>query len=75
MSSTPMRILVTAQAFAVSGTAYREKLGKLGCQVVDSKSWGPLPLETLIEQAQGCGAIIAAIDPYCDAAFEALPRL
>jgi phosphoglycerate dehydrogenase-like enzyme len=70
-----MRILVTAQAFAVSGTAYREKLGKLGCQVVDAKSWGPLPLESLIEQAQGCDAIIAAIDPYCDAAFEALPRL
>ncbi|MFM8400946.1 MAG: hypothetical protein ACKOAH_24225 [Pirellula sp.] len=75
MSSTPMRILVTAQAFAVSGTAYREKLGKLGCQVVDAKFWGPLPLESLIEQAQGCDAIIAAIDPYCDAAFEALPRL
>jgi phosphoglycerate dehydrogenase-like enzyme len=75
MSSTPMRILVTAQAFAVSGTAYRERLGKLGCQVVDAKSWGPLTLSSLIEQAQGCDAIIAAVDPYCDAAFEALPRL
>lgn len=75
MSSTPMRILVTAQAFAVSGTAYREKLGKLGCQVVDSKTWGPLTLDALIEQARGCDAVIAAIDPYCDSAFEALPRL
>lgn len=75
MSSTPMRILVTAQAFAVSGTAYREKLGKLGCQVVDAKTWGPLTLDALIEQARGCDAVIAAIDPYCDSAFEALPRL
>ena len=75
MSSTPMRILVTAQAFAVSGTAYREKLSKLGCQVVDAKTWGPLTLDALIEQARGCDAVIAAIDPYCDSAFEALPRL
>lgn len=75
MSSTPPRILVTAQAFAVSGMAYREKLGKLGCQVVDAKTWGPLTLDSLIEQAQECDAIIAAVDPYCDAAFEALPKL
>lgn len=75
MSSTPAKILVTAQAFAVSGKAYREDLGKLGCQVIDAKSWGPLSLSDLIEQAKDCDAIIAAIDPYCDAAFEALPRL
>jgi len=70
-----MRILVTAQAFAVSGTEYRERLGKLGCQVIDAKTWGPLSLDSLIEQAQGCDAIIAAIDPYCQEAFKALPRL
>lgn len=75
MSSTPMRILVSAQAFAVSGTEYRERLNKLGCQVIDAKTWGPLSLDSLIEQAQGCDAIIAAIDPYCEAAFKALPRL
>ena len=75
MSSTPMRVLVTAQAFAVSGMAYREKLGKLGCHVEDSSSWGPLGLDSLIEQANQCDAIIAAIDPYCHEAFEALPRL
>ena len=75
MSSSPVRILVTAQAFAVSGTAYRERLGKLGCQVVDAKSWGPLTLDQLIEQGQGCDAIIAAIDPYCEPAFRALPQL
>lgn len=75
MSSAPMRILVTAQAFAVSGKTYRDKLGKLGCQVIDSQSWGPLSLEQLIEQAQGCDAVIAAIDPYCQEAFETLPKL
>lgn len=75
MSSTPMRILVTAQAFAVSGKAYREKLGKLGCDVIDSKTWGPLSPEQLVEQAQGCDAVIAAIDPYSSNAFSALPRL
>lgn len=75
MSSTPMRILVTAQAFAVSGGAFRDRLGKLGCTLVDAETWGPLTLDRLIEQAQGCDAIIAAIDPYCQAAFAALPRL
>jgi len=75
MSSTPMRILVTAQAFAVSGSAFRDKLGKLGCTIVDSETWGPLKLDRLIDQARGCDAIVAAIDPYCEAAFDALPRL
>ena len=75
MSSTPMRILVTAQAFAVSGSVFRDKLGKLGCTVIDSESWGPLTLDRLIEQARDCDAIIAATDPYSQASFVALPRL
>ena len=75
MSSTPMRILVTAQAFAVSGGAFRDKLGKLGCTVVDSEAWGPLTLDRLIDQARDCDAIVAATDPYSQAAFDALPRL
>jgi len=70
-----MRILVTAQAFAVSGSAFRDKLSKLGCTIVDSETWGPLKLDRLIDQARGCDAIVAAIDPYCDGAFDALPRL
>lgn len=75
MSSTPMRILVTAQAFSASGGAFRDKLGKLGCTVIDSEAWGPLTLDRLIDQARDCDAIVAATDPYCQAAFDALPRL
>lgn len=75
MSSTPMRVLVTAQAFAVSGGVFRDKLVKLGCTVIDSEAWGPLTLDRLIDQARDCDAIVAATDPYCQAAFDALPRL
>jgi phosphoglycerate dehydrogenase-like enzyme len=69
------KILVTAQAFAVSGGDARRELEAAGCELLPSKSWGPLTESELIAQAHEVDAVIAATDPYVSNVFESLPRL
>ncbi len=69
------KILVTAQAFAVSGQAAHKLLVDGGYEVVVASTFGPLTLESLIREAHDCDAIIAATDPYDHMTFAALPRL
>ncbi len=69
------RILVTAQAFEVSGADARKVLLERRCDLIVAQQFGPLTLETLIAEARECDAIIAATDPYCAETFKALPRL
>jgi D-3-phosphoglycerate dehydrogenase / 2-oxoglutarate reductase len=74
-SVAAIKVLVTAQAFAVSGQNARSLLEAKQCQLIQSRSWGPLSREQLIEQALDCDAIIAATDPYDAETFESLPKL
>lgn len=69
------KILVTAQAFSVSGQAAHKLLIDGGHEVVVASKFGPLTLESLIAEAQDCDAIIAATDPYDRLTFAALPKL
>lgn len=69
------KVLVTARAFADSGQNAMELLNQRNCNVQLATRFGPLPLEDLIQQARDCDAIIAATDPYCEAAFSSLPKL
>jgi D-3-phosphoglycerate dehydrogenase / 2-oxoglutarate reductase len=75
MTTAAWNVLVTAQAFAVSGQGPWQDLLRAGCHVRSSSVFGPLSLEHLITEAAECDAIIAATDPYDQATFEALPRL
>lgn len=69
------RILVTAQAFAVSGELANRSLLNRDCEVIIANQFGPLPLDQLIQQAERCDAVIAATDPYEAATFHSLPNL
>ncbi len=69
------KILVTAQAFAVSGQAAHQLLIDGGHEVVAASKFGPLTLESLTREAHDCDAIIAATDPYDHLTFAALPKL
>ncbi|MBM3965612.1 MAG: hydroxyacid dehydrogenase [Planctomycetes bacterium] len=69
------KILVTAQAFAVSGGDARRELEAAGCEIVHSNSWGPLAEPDLVAQAHDIDAVIAATDPYVRSVFESLPNL
>lgn len=69
------KILVTAQAFAVSGSEARRELEAAGCELAHSKSWGPLTESDLMEQAHDVDAVIAATDPYISKVFQSLPNL
>jgi len=69
------KILVTAQAFAVSGNEARRELESAGCEIAYAKSWGPLTEPDLIAQAQEADAVIAATDPYVCNVFDSLPKL
>lgn len=69
------KILVTAQAFAISGQAAHKLLTEGGHEVVVASKFGPLTLESLIAAAHDCDAIIAATDPYDHLTFAALPKL
>lgn len=70
-----MKILVTAQAFAVSGSHERSRLEAAECEIRFARAWGPLTRESLVEQAGDCDAVIAATDPYDAETFASLPRL
>jgi phosphoglycerate dehydrogenase-like enzyme len=70
-----MKILVTAQAFSVSGRALQAQLEALGCSVTHSAPWGPLNEHDLIDQAAEADAIIAATDSYTPTVFKSLPNL
>jgi phosphoglycerate dehydrogenase-like enzyme len=69
------KVLITARAFWVSGQAAREALTSTGHEVVDSPQAGPLPENVLIEQLQGCQAVVASSDPYNARVFAACPEL
>jgi phosphoglycerate dehydrogenase-like enzyme len=70
-----MKILVTAQAFAVSGAHERARLESADCEIRFAHTWGPLDREALVEQALDCDAVIAATDPYDAETFASLPNL
>ncbi|MFM2218817.1 MAG: hypothetical protein RL240_3135 [Planctomycetota bacterium] len=70
-----MKILVTAQAFSVSGRALQSQLEALGCSILHSAPWGPLNENDLIDQAAESDAIIAATDSYTPIVFKSLPNL
>lgn len=72
---TQMKILVTAQAFSVTGRDLQARLESLGCCVKHSLRWGPLSEEELITQAAKADAVIAATDLYSDKVFAKLPEL
>lgn len=72
---TQMKILVTAQAFSVTGRDLQARLESLGCCVKHSLRWGPLSEEELITQAAQADAVIAATDHYSDKVFAKLPKL
>lgn len=73
--TTQMKILVTAQAFSVTGRDLQARLESLGCCVQHSLRWGPLSEEELITQAAYADAVIAATDLYSDKVFAKLPQL
>jgi len=73
--TTQMKILVTAQAFSVTGRDLQARLEALGCSVQHALRWGPLSKEELCSQAAQADAIIAATDPYSANVFSKLPNL
>lgn len=70
-----MKILVTAQAFSVSGRALQSQLEALDCSILHSNPWGPLNENDLIDQAAEADVIIAATDSYSPIVFKSLPNL
>ncbi len=74
-SNQPFKVVVTAQAFAVSGKESREQLLAAGCEVINARQWGPLSKPDLIKHLCDADAVIAATDPYEADVFAACQNL
>ncbi|NPV48975.1 MAG: phosphoglycerate dehydrogenase [Armatimonadetes bacterium] len=66
-------VLVTAAVFVERGGEAKARLEAAGLTLKPAA--GPLSEETLIEQLQGCVAVIASMDPYTERVFAACPDL
>ena len=71
----PQQVLVTAGIFIDSGPEAADPLREAGLIVKYPPRCGPLPEDELIEQLQGCVAVIASTDPYVERVFAACPEL
>jgi phosphoglycerate dehydrogenase-like enzyme len=68
-------ILVTAGIFSDCEPVAGEALRAAGYELRPAQPPGPLSESALIEQLQGCVAVIASTDPYTEAVFAARPEL
>lgn len=72
---TAPTILVTAGIFSDCEPVAGEALRAAGYELKPAQPPGPLSESALIEQLQGCVAVIASTDPYTEAVFAACPKL
>jgi len=68
-------VLITAGVFLQFNRDGAECLQQAGLTVKEPPRFGPLSEDLLIEQLQGCTAVIAATDPYNERVFAACPDL
>lgn len=66
-------VLVTAGVFAERGGEAKARLEAAGLSL--KPAVGPLDEKTLIDQLQGCVAVIASMEPYTEKVFAACPEL
>lgn len=69
------KVLVTAGVFLSGGPEARRCLEQSGLEIKQPAQPGPLAEDALIQELQGCIAVLAGTDPYTERVFTASPEL